>query len=375
MKKRLLLVALMVLCSHQCLAKISVVDVTGRTVEIEQAAKNIILGEGRFISIFSVLSIEQPISRIVGMMNEFELYDPDTYKAYENVYPAIAKIPYFGHTSAESVSVEKILLLNPDLAIFGLSGHGPSARSQHIVDTLATANIPVVFVDFRQEPLKNTAKSVEIVAKLLGVPEKGIEFSKHYKQRLDLIKERVSAIPKNEYPSVLFELKSNSSQQCCLSVGKGMFAEMANVAGGVSIATSLLNGPVGQLSYEHVLTANFDVFIGTAIGSKSAGEDADNLLLLGTGVDISNANDSLIRFIKARKFTQLPAIKNNRAHALWHHFYNSPLNLYAIEQMAKWFHPSIFNDLEPEKTLNKMLSGAQPVNLLGAYSVSISEQK
>ncbi len=361
--------------AHLCEAKISVVDVVGRTVEIEHPAEKVILGEGRFISIFSVLGIDQPISRIAGMMNEFELYDPDTYAAYQKVYPSIADIPYIGRTNAESVSLEKILLLKPDLAIFGLSGHGPSARSKHIIEKLEVANIPVAFVDFRQEPIKNTAKSVELVGRLLGEPAKAESFSRQYLQRLKNIKDRVSRIPEREYPQVLIDLKANSKQPCCLSVGKGMFADMANFAGGRSIASDLLKGPVGQLSYEHALSANFDIYIGTAIGSISANSEASNLLLSGTGVDTKEARQSLARVLRARKFTELPAIKAGHAHSLWHHFYNSPLNLYAIERMAKWFHPSLFKDLDPETTLKTLLSGAAPVDLLGAYSMSIKESK
>ncbi|RBP50726.1 ABC transporter substrate-binding protein [Arenicella xantha] len=371
----LFLAAATVLASSQGLARISVVDIAGRTVELEKPATRVILGEGRFISIFSVLGIKQPITRIAGMMNEFELYDPDTYNAYRQAYPDIDQIENFGRTSAESVSVEKILLLNPDLAIFGLSGHGPSAQSKHITETLEAANIPVVFVDFSQEPIKHTANSVEIIGALLGASDKAFEFAERYRNSLALIEKRVAQIPLSAYPSVLFELKANASQECCLSVGKGMFADMAEFAGGRSIASDLLKGPVGQLSYEHVLSTNFDVFIGTAIGSMSRGSDADSLLLSGAGVSVNDARQSLSRFVAARKFAELDAVKNKRAYSLWHHFYNSPLNLYAIEQMAQWFHPELFADLAPQDTLKSMLSGSNPVNLNGAYSVSIEEAK
>lgn len=366
------LLSALMLMSISIYAEVSFVDVAGRQVTLEAPAEKVILGEGRFISILSVLGINDPVSFIAGMMNEFKLYDPDGYAAYQQAFPSIDEVQTFGHTSAESVSIEKILTLNPDVAIFGLSGHGPGARSKHIVDTLEAAGITVVFIDFRQDPIANTAKSVELVSIILGVPEKGEKFVQFYQQRLNLIASRVKGIPKSRFPKVLFELKANSEQECCLSVAKGMFADMARFAGGDSVASLLLPGPVGQLSYEYVLSSDFDIFIGTAIGSLKARKQTSKLLMSGAGVTSDLARRSLQSHVSARKFDDLRAIKNGAAYSLWHHFYNSAFNLYAIEKMATWFHPEIFDDLHPEATLNALLKGAEPVDLSGTYATSLT---
>ncbi|MCE1709281.1 ABC transporter substrate-binding protein, partial [Enterobacter hormaechei] len=85
---------------------------------------------------------------------------------YKAKFPEIDNIPLIGNTSADSVSAEKVLTLTPDVAIFGLSGHGPGKNSE-LVQQLEKAGVPVVFVDFRNDPLKNTLPSIRMLGKVL----------------------------------------------------------------------------------------------------------------------------------------------------------------------------------------------------------------
>ena len=358
--------------SLQVSAEITVIDIAGRTVILDKPANKVVLGEGRFLAVLGVLGVEQPISHIAGMMNEFHLYDPAGYQQYQHVFPDIDSVPNFGHTSEDSVSVEKIILLNPDVAIFGLNGHGPGARSKHITDRLEAAGIPIVFIDFRKDPLKNTVRSVEIVGEVMGYKEAAQAYADLYNAELKKVTDGVANIPQQDYPSVLFELRADMAQECCITVAKGLFADMAEVAGGTSMAKGLLPGPVGQLSFEHIINSDFDIYIGSAIGSML---DLDNQgsykrLLLGPGVDETTARKSLDTLVARTGFAEITAIKTHHSHAIWHHFYNSPLNIFAIQKMAQWFHPQIFSELEPEKVLNELLGNFDGVDLSGNYAVS-----
>lgn len=104
--------------------------------------------------------------------------DPQTYAVYKAKFPEIDNIPLIGNTSADSVSSEKVLTLNPDIAIFGLSGHGPGKNSE-LVNQLEKAGVPVIFVDFRDNPLKNTLPSMRLLGQALNreqVANKYIDF-------------------------------------------------------------------------------------------------------------------------------------------------------------------------------------------------------
>jgi len=362
----------MCVMSAQASAEVTITDIAGRTVTLDKPVNKVVLGEGRFLAVLGVLGIENPISHVAGMMNEFRLFDPAGYQQYQKAFPEIDAVPNFGHTSEDSVSVEKIILLNPDVAIFGLNGHGPGARSKHITDRLEAAGIPIVFIDFRKDPVKNTVRSVEIVGEVMGRKDAAQVYAELYNTELKKVTDGISTITQQDYPSVLFELRADMAQECCMTVAEGLFADMAEVAGGTSVAKGLLPGPIGQLSFEHVINSDFDVYIGSAIGSMLDLENQDSYkrLLLGTGVDKSTAEDSLDSLLNRTGFVEMAAIKTHRSHALWHHFYNSPLNIFAIQKMAQWFHPQLFSDLEPEKVLDELLANFDGVDLSGNYAVS-----
>ena len=353
-------------------AEILVKDLTGREISISQPAKKIILGEGRFLAALGVLGVSNPLDYVVGMMNEFRQYDPTGFRQFQKAYPQIDKIPTFGHTTEDSVSVEKILLLNPDVAIFGVSGHGPGAASRHIIDRLESAGIPIVFIDFRNDPINNTAPSIELIAKLLGLTERGEQFAQFYQAEINKIRKRAATLDKTELRSVLFELRAGRAQECCLTVAKGMFADMARLAGGYSIAEDRLPGPVGRLSKEFVLSTHFDVYIGTAIGASNEQKaGVYDFLLAGPGVSEKDAQQALSFLLEFKGLSSIDSVKKKQAYTLWHHFYNSPLNLYAIQKIATWLHPQLYADLNPEKTLQQLLNGFAPVDLSGVYASEI----
>ncbi|AKH20582.1 ABC transporter substrate-binding protein [Sedimenticola thiotaurini] len=350
-------------------AEIRITDIAGRTVVLEAPAERIILGEGRFLAVLGVLGVEQPLSRVVGMMNEFRRFDPTGFSRYREAFPEIDQVATFGQTSEQTVSIEQAILAQPEVAIFGLQGHGPGVRSRHIVERLEAAGIKVVFIDFRQKPLEHTARSVEIVARVLGLDQRGREFAQRYQQELHRVIDRLKSSPPEQCPSVLLEVRVDLEQPCCLTIASGMFADMIDAAGGCNVARGLLSGPTGQLSMEHVIATAPEVYIGTAVG-QAVPDQRYRHIVLGAGSDRESARHSLEAMLTRDGFAGLPAMQNHRAHGLWHHFYNSPLNIYALQKIAQWLHPKLFEDLQPEQLLQELLRGFQPVDLNGVYAIT-----
>ena len=52
-------------------------------------------------------------------------------------------------------------------------------------------------------------------------------------------------------------------------------------------------------------------------------------------------------------------------------FYGEPLNVYALQRLAKWLHPTTFRDLAPEATLDGLLARLRPVDLSGTYAIGL----
>jgi len=343
----------------------TVTDIAGRSVEIPTKVDRILLGEGRLFYAVSLLEGKKPFDRIVGWQGDFRKLDPQTYSVYQAKFPEIDKIPLIGNTTADSVSPEKVLTLNPDVAIFGLSGHGPGRDSQ-LVKQLEKAGVPVVFVDFRTSPLKNTLPSMRLLGKVLHREQQAENYINFYQDNVRLVTDVTSKIPDNQKPSVFIELKAATSDDCCGTAGNGNMGDFIDLAGGNNIAKGLLPGALGQINLEKVLSANPDVYI--ASGAK-APDAKDPGIKLGAKVTEQQARDSLNSAMQRTGISTLKAVQDGNSHAIWHSYYNSPYNVLAVQAFAKWIYPEKFASLDPKKTMDSMYQQFLAVDPSGTYWV------
>ena len=349
---------------------VRVTDLAGRTVEVRVPVKTMILGEGRFVPTLAILDPSDPSDRIVGMMGDFRRFDPAGFAQYAKAFPKIKDIPEIGHGSAESFSLEKSISVKPDVAIFGLgSGHGPGARHKAILDRLAAAGVPVVVVDFRMEPLVNTPKSIALLGRLLGRDAEAKAFNDFYAAQLKRVADGLKGV--TDKPKVFIEIHVGGRDDCCATMSQGMMGRFIDWAGGDNIAKGKIPGAHGLLSLEYLLVSQPDIYMGTAIGGAGVTYPKPGRIVLGPGAGEELARRSLALATARRGISDLTAVKTGRAHAIWHNFYNTPLNVAAVQAMAKWIHPDRFTDLNPQKTLETLFEKFQPVPLDGAYWVSL----
>lgn len=365
---RALLAAFALLVAIAAARAETVTDLAGRSVALPANAQRILLGEGRVIAALAILE-RDPTRRVVGMMGEFERYDPGGYAQYKAALPAIAKIPRVGRGTGESFSLEASLALAPDLAIFGLEGHGPTPKDRELIERLEKAGVTVLFIDFRKEPLVSTPRSIELLGAALGRRAEAAAFTAFYRTELQRVAERLPANDANA-PSVFIENRVGLATECCATMANGMMGRFVDFAGGRNIASALIPGSYGTLSLEWLLRNQPDVYIGTAIGSVAGGEQPGRIVL-GVGATPDAARASLQRALQRTGIAELKAVRDGRAYAIWHHFYNSPFNVAAVQAMAKWLHPQRFADLDPEATLRTAYARFQPVPLAGTYWIGL----
>ncbi|MEW5420996.1 ABC transporter substrate-binding protein [Amorphus sp. 3PC139-8] len=358
-----------VLAPLAALAGPVVTDLAGRTVELPDDIDKVVLGEGRFLPVLAILETENPVDRIAGMMGEYERLDPDGYALYEERFPALADVPRLGLTTEDSFSLEKAISLGADVAIFGVEGHGPSARAAETIAALEAAGVTVVFVDFRQKPLENTGPSIELLGTVLGREERAREFLDFYETELRRVTEPL-ANAQADRPLVFVDSRVGLAEACCETMGDGMIGEMVAVAGGANMGAEILPGLFGTVSLEYLLTNQPDIYVGTGIGTSRTFNSDSNRIALGAGISVEQALRSLDHSLGRVGIADLRAVEGGRAHAIWHHFYNTPFHVAAIQEMATWFHPDLFADLDPEATLSTLYERYQPVPLDGTYWVS-----
>ncbi len=346
---------------------VTVTDIAGRTVTVPDDVQRVVLGEGRLFFALSLLEGQKPFDRIVGWQGDFRKLDPQTYATYQAKFPQIDKIPLIGNTSADSISPEKVLTLNPQLAIFGLSGHGPGKESE-LVNQLQKAGVPVVFVDFRTSPLKNTLPSMELLGKVLNREQQAQDYIRFYQDNIKRVTDVTKNIPEQDKPKVFIELRASTADECCRSAGNGNMGDFIDQAGGVNIAKPLLPGPLGQVNLEKVIASQPDVYLVSGGGKPAkAGDPQPAGLVLGAQTTPEQASASLKPLLARKGISTLKAVEDGRSFGIWHNYYNSPYNVLAVQVFAKAFYPQKFADLNPQQTQKQLYKQFLAVEPTGTY--------
>jgi iron complex transport system substrate-binding protein len=96
---------------------------------------------------------------------------------------------------------------------------------------------------------------------------------------------------------------------------------------------------------------------------------------VGPGADAQLVEKKLEYYPARSAYLGIAAQKTQAFHAVWHQFYNSPYQFVAIQQMAKWFHPDLFADLDPDETFRQLHDRFLPINYQLGYFASLDAAK
>ncbi|MDE1567523.1 ABC transporter substrate-binding protein [Aquabacter sp. P-9] len=344
-------------------APVTLVDIVGRKVTLPQPAQRIVLAEGRQIITLALISPD-PVSLVAGWSADLRRRDPATYGLVRAKFPKADDIPLVGEGSDESFSVEKTLALSPDLVV--LSGRLGAGRPAEMVRQFEAAGIPVVFVDFFAHPFENTLPSLKILGQALGREEAAQAYADFYAARMKRIGDRL-AQPGLVRPKVLMEAHAGGSGECCNSPGRGSIGDFIAFAGGTNIATDIITGTHGRLSLEYVLRQDPSVYVATG-GPHLKGTGG---LVLGPGFTLQEAQSSLASILTRPGIAELQAVMAGNVHGLFHNLVNLPLNVLVAEALAKWIHPDLFPDLDPNATLAEINARFLAVPFTGTYWVDL----
>lgn len=351
----------------------TVTDLAGRSVKLPARVERILLGEGRLLPALAVFERDDPARRLVGMMGDYESLDEAGYAQWRSRFPQIDKVPRVGRNSAGSFSDEQAIALRPQVAILGLAGgHGPSKNDRETLARLEAAGVAVVFIDFRHDPLKNTVRSMELLGAVLGKRKEADEFVAFWRAQLERVESRLRNAPAStRHPTVFLENRVGLSDECCATM-VGLVGLLMDAGGANNVARGLIPGEHGTLNPEFLIATQPQLYIGTGIGSMATVQKSPLRIVLGADATPEAARASLVRATQRRGIAQLQAVQQpGRAHAIWHHYYNSPFNVVAVQVFAKWQHPELFADLDPRETLQTMFQRFQPIPLTGVYWTSL----
>lgn len=352
-------------------APMTLTDIAGRQVTLDAMPKKIVLGEGRMIYSISTLVDGNPFEKLVGWRNELPGVDPDALRKYAKTFPSdIDRMIDFGNPYAGDFSVEAVLEAGADLMLLNL-GNLFKAEETGLIDKLEKAGVPVVFVDFRRNPIQNTVPSLLILGRVFGEEKNAAEFIDFYITQMRRVANVVDTVPAEEKPLVVVETAAGLIE-CCRSFGPYNYGRFVELAGGVNLGSSLANAYSVTLSAEGVIEADPDHIIATGANWAETRPQVTSVLL-GYEADASSNAAKLKALANRPGFADLRAIKQGNYHAIYHQFYNSPFHFVAIQQIAKWLYPEDFADLDPQATLDTLHNQFMPYKNSGQFWASLGQ--
>lgn len=344
----------------------AVTDVLGRRVDVPVPASRILLDGARMLYTTALLNPRDPAAGIVGWPDDLKQNDPDSWRAYVAAFPAMASIPITGQLYDGSFSIERAVSLRPDVFVVSAANF-PAARDAGTIDRLAQLGVPTVVVDYFVDPLRNTAPSVELMGQLTGHPDAAHHYADYYRAQVRLVHDRLEAA--HPAPTPTFLWRAPGYFDCCSSFARSNLASLVSFAGGDNLADRFLPTKQGVLSPETVLSQNPPVVIATG-ANWAPGTPAREGSFVALGYDeTAQAARTQLRAIIDRQagFDRLRAVTDRRTYAIWHHFYDSPYNGLAVVWFAKWLHPELFADVDPDAMLRELHQRFLPLPAHGSF--------
>lgn len=217
------------------------------------------------------LTLEKPAQRIVSL-SPAHTETLFTVGAGEQIvgntdycdYPEAAKsIQKVGGYSADSISVETIVSLKPDLVL------AESLIQTATVDALVQANLPV-FVSSASS-YEDVFNNIIQAGKFTGHDQEAQELINSMNERIEKVQEKVKDIPEADRPKVFWEVWDEP----LMTVGPNTFLDrLIREAGGINIfSDALVDYP--SISAEEVIKRNPDFIMGP--GTMSEQLDTEKL--------------------------------------------------------------------------------------------------
>ncbi len=260
-------------------------------------------------------------------------------------FPQISRLQMVG--SMTSPDIEKIISLDPDVVI--AYGSHFTRWSEELERKLHGTDITLIRLDcYKPETMIDDVRKLGYIIERENAAE---EFAGWYLGYLDVIDSRIGDLREDEKPRVYIEGYDDYE-----TYGTGSGADqLVEMAGGRNIAAGL-SGSYPKVDPEWVVVQNPDIIVkvvGTSTGA-----------LCGYGTDDPEGMSALRNEIMSRpELADTEAVRTGRVYLIcasgtW----TNPKYLIGLSYLAGWFHPGLFEDMDPEAIHQEYLSEFQGLN-------------
>lgn len=309
-------------------------DAIGREISLDKPAERI-----AFTSYMNAEAI-----KLIGAWDK--VVGRDGYISDPKLYPNLDTIPAISDADGHSqMDYEKIIEIKPDLLIMpARNGNSIQDDDDKVISTLEP-DIPVVYLDVTNPETFN--ENIKHLGQITGNEEGAEKYLSFYNGIIDDILKRTSSLSDNEKPDVFIKAAGYTPDQLCTK-GKGniIWNQLCKISGINSISSDL-EPQWTDVDPEWLINKDIDAIVAecwdqlypgtfgyTATEPSQKKTSADKII-----ADIANLEE----------LSQSDAVKNNRIYLMHDPLMNTPRFIIGTAYLAKWFHPELFQDLDPEK--------------------------
>ena len=307
--------------------EITIVDSADRIVTVKMPLRRIV-AIGSISALETMRSLKLEKDRIAGVSKQVlrdKIFFPE-FSDYPNAGPG---------GWGEPINVEAVLALNPDV-VFLFASYQAEGKKK-----LEEAGVTAIGFDYCR-----VGYYVEEVIKtgyILGKREEAAEYLEFYEGWLSTVKERVENIPEDERTKVYFEF-GKPYRTCGKDIG---YSQDIKRAGGNNIFSDL-TGFV-NVDPEEVIKRNPEIII-RSVGSRQAGYGVD---------DLTAAKEVRDGIMSRSELAEVIAVKNKKVYIISGAITAASKSFLGIAYFAKWFHPELFEDLDPKAIHREYLTRFQ----------------
>ena len=312
-------------------SELTIIDTLIQNVTFKKPVKTIVIGSTGILEVVRSLGVQKEM--VVGVPSE-RMMDPSFFPEFVDVL-AIGSPP----------DIEAILNINPD-AVFFFVG----ANMNPYQDKLELAGISVA--RFRCAEKCLLPEEAKKLGYIFDKEEETEEYLDWRENILNSINETVEEIPEEDKPKVYIEA---GRPYFCYSA-YGYFGYIAE-AGGKDI---FIESTLGNVDPEAVIQRNPDIIV--KVASCTAG---------GYGVDADDTTElEKIRdeIMNRPELQEVKAVKSEKVYVITNHLTpwgpcTGNREYIQIAYQAKWFHPELFEDLDPKEIHQEYLTRFQGLDI------------
>lgn len=195
-----------------------------------------------------IVSLAPSITEIIYAIGAGDLLVGRT--DYDNYPEKVLDLPSVGGFAADSISIETIVSLEPDLVI------GGSTLQGEVMDTLNESGIPGV--TFERNSVEGIIDLMLLLGKATGRQESAEAAVTEIETRLSEVATVVETIPEEERVTIFYEVWH---EPLMTTTNQTYIGELINLAGGANIFAAL-EETYPSVSAEMIIEANPDVILG-----------------------------------------------------------------------------------------------------------------